>query len=91
MLQLPLSSGGKPSYTGEWPWQAALHDVKKGDVVCGGALVREEWVLTAAHCVAIDGTERPRNRNGISVYLGKHNRSNSMDDEYVQKRQVRFA
>ncbi|CAG0893956.1 unnamed protein product [Darwinula stevensoni] len=88
VLQKQLSSGGKPSFAGEWPWQAALYDVKEGDVVCGGALIREEWVLTAAHCVVIGGSERPRNRTDFFIYLGKHNRSNGMDDEFVQKRQV---
>ncbi|CAG0885150.1 unnamed protein product [Darwinula stevensoni] len=88
VLQVSLSSGGKPSSIGEWPWQAALYDVKVGDVICGGALIEEEWVLTAAHCVVIAGSERARDRKELLVYLGKYNRSNSMDDEYVQKRQV---
>ncbi|CAG0903560.1 unnamed protein product [Darwinula stevensoni] len=41
-----LSAGGKPSDTGEWPWQVALYDVAKRELVCGGALIREKWVTS---------------------------------------------
>ncbi|CAG0882777.1 unnamed protein product [Darwinula stevensoni] len=50
--QNQLSKGGNQSETGEWPWQAAIYDVKKDDVICGGTLIKEQWVLTAAHCVS---------------------------------------
>ncbi|CAG0903927.1 unnamed protein product [Darwinula stevensoni] len=83
--QIQLSAGGNPSEIGEWPWQAAIYDIKKGDVICGGALIREEWVLTAAHCVVVDGSIRTRHSEEIFVYLGKHYRSYIKKDEHVSR------
>ncbi|CAG0905421.1 unnamed protein product, partial [Darwinula stevensoni] len=86
--RLKRSVGGTPSIIGGWPWQAAIYDVKRGDIICGGALIHEEWVLTATLCLTIDGTSRARNRDDLIVYLGKHYRNNSLDDEFVQQKQV---
>ncbi|CAG0901509.1 unnamed protein product [Darwinula stevensoni] len=83
--QVTPSKGDK---IGRWPWQAAIHDIKKQDVVCGGALIREQWVLTAAHCVTVGDSTKRRNQTDFLVYLGKHYRANDKDDEYLQIRQV---
>lgn len=40
--------GGKVSKSGQWPWQVTLHF--KGSHVCGGVLISDHFVLTAAHC-----------------------------------------
>lgn len=38
---------------GEYPWQAAIlkKDAKESVYVCGGTLIDNQHVLTAAHCV----------------------------------------
>ncbi len=42
--------GGRQAETDEWPWMAALlNDVN--DLFCGGVLITNQHVLTAAHCV----------------------------------------
>uniref|UniRef100_A0A8C5QP67 Peptidase S1 domain-containing protein n=1 Tax=Leptobrachium leishanense TaxID=445787 RepID=A0A8C5QP67_9ANUR len=39
--------GGTDAVYGEWPWQVAVSD---GQTLCGGSLINEQWVLSAAHC-----------------------------------------
>ncbi|XP_011872915.1 PREDICTED: uncharacterized protein LOC105564821 [Vollenhovia emeryi] len=40
--------GGASSSMGNWPWQIALY--KDGNYQCGGALINDRWVISAAHC-----------------------------------------
>ena len=47
--------GGEVAADGAWPWQVALvvagQPVSTDTQFCGGSLVLDTWVLTAAHCV----------------------------------------
>uniref|UniRef100_A0A6J0V030 Prostasin-like n=1 Tax=Pogona vitticeps TaxID=103695 RepID=A0A6J0V030_9SAUR len=40
--------GGQPATEGEWPWQVSIS--MNGQHICGGSLIAEQWVLSAAHC-----------------------------------------
>lgn len=40
--------GGQPADKDEWPWMAALLIGRK---FCGGVLINDRFILTAAHCV----------------------------------------
>nr|CAD7449298.1 unnamed protein product [Timema bartmani] len=76
---VPLVAGGRMVMPTELPWLAVLS--YKDDLRCGGSLINEQFVLTAAHCL-VDDDNRPRQLR--SVVLGEHNRS-SIDDCYEKQ------
>ncbi|XP_061756034.1 coagulation factor IX-like [Nerophis ophidion] len=43
--------GGDEVFPGEIPWQAALYYAPEKKVFCGGSILSERWVITAAHCL----------------------------------------
>jgi secreted trypsin-like serine protease len=46
-VDLRITNGNTAS-RGQFPWQAALY--VDGSSFCGGSLISDLWVLTAAHC-----------------------------------------
>merc|ERR1711955_67637 len=42
--------GGQTTEVNEYPWQVALVGRGSSSVFCGGSLINDRWVLTAAHC-----------------------------------------
>ncbi|XP_065353230.1 venom protease-like [Cloeon dipterum] len=67
-----LIVGGEEAKLGEFPYMAALgYGEGEPEWKCGGSLISERYVLTAAHCI---GQDRPR-----VVRLGEHDLSTSDD------------
>lgn len=48
-LFAPRIVGGRPAKSGSWPWQVQL--LYFGSHYCGGALLTDQWIVTAAHCL----------------------------------------
>ncbi|XP_077002340.1 coagulation factor IX isoform X2 [Tamandua tetradactyla] len=68
--------GGENAKPGQFPWQVLLNG--KVDAFCGGSIVNEKWVITAAHCIE-PGVK-------ITVVAGEHNTEEIEQTE--QKRTV---
>ncbi|XP_068981423.1 chymotrypsin-2-like isoform X2 [Bombus flavifrons] len=65
--EVPKIVGGSVAEDGQYPYQASLR--YKNRHFCGGSILNERWVLTAAHCLS------SFNDTSIAIVLG----SNTLD------------
>ncbi|XP_007421153.1 chymotrypsin-like protease CTRL-1 [Python bivittatus] len=68
---------GENAISGSWPWQVSLQTSSNAHF-CGGSLINENWVVTAAHC-----NVKPRTHFAV---LGEHNRNSGA--EPIQRRSI---
>lgn len=77
--------GGQPALPNGWPWMAAIFIadprgvIATNEVSCGGVLISEWYILTAAHCAINRDTRQTRSTSEFKVRLGDLD-INSNDD-----------
>ena len=60
--------GGTQAAVGNWGWQVAFKIF--GSLSCGGSIINQNWIVTAAHCIVYGPTA-----SYYSVDLGYNNRN----------------
>lgn len=77
--------GGQDVAQGSWPWLVAIfiNRVPGPEYICGGTLVSEKAIVTAAHCVMIN--DRRRSPNEILISLGRYSNSRWGGAKSVEK------
>ena len=60
--------GGQHALPGDWPWQVgiATKGSNRSSIYCGGTLISNQWVVSAAHCFNKDASV-------TTARLGEHN------------------
>ncbi|XP_077296223.1 CLIP and Tryp_SPc domain-containing lethal (2) k05911 isoform X2 [Arctopsyche grandis] len=78
--------GGQNADLYEWPWIAVLFN--GGRQFCGGTLIDDDTILTAAHCVA---SMSSWDVSRLTVRLGDHNIKTNTEVMHIEKRAKRVV
>ena len=68
---------GNPVQRGRYPWMVLVSDSNSG--TCGGTIINNQFILTAAHCVVGVPVQ------SVQVFIGAHERN---DDEKLKSEKV---
>ncbi|XP_076285340.1 transmembrane serine protease filzig isoform X2 [Lasioglossum baleicum] len=78
--------GGKSAYFGKWPWQVLIREATWLGLFtknkCGGVLITEKYVVTAAHC-------QPGFLATLVAVFGEYDLSGELEDKRSATRNVR--
>ncbi|XP_022671219.1 chymotrypsinogen A-like isoform X2 [Varroa destructor] len=80
--------GGQEASAGEWPWQVSLRRAGRDGRTrhfCGGALLSDRWMATAAHCVVNNYGAVVSPASTIKVRVGEHDQ-NVLENQEIQVR-----
>jgi trypsin len=67
--------GGIDAQAHEFPWQTSMRTKSTNSHFCGGFIINERWVMTAAHCMVGQA------ENALSVVIGEHTRNDATNTQ----------
>lgn len=70
--------GGVEASVGEFPFIVSLHG--RSGHYCGGSLIADDWVLTAAHCM--------EGESAVKVVIGLHDQREPGNAEAIQSKRI---
>jgi len=70
--------GGHETEVNEYPWQVGIYNKDDDYPKCGGSVISDQWVLSAAHCTVKDEVK------DLKVLLGDHNTATDSEPTTVE-------
>ncbi|XP_037135079.1 serine protease 33-like isoform X1 [Syngnathus acus] len=70
--------GGTAASDGAWPWQVSIQ--KDNTHVCGGSIITQNWILSAAHCFP-----NPSDVSPYTIYAGWYSLNNFNPHQSVHR------
>lgn len=82
--------GGEPATKGEFPWQISIqyYNATEATHFCGGSIIYDQWVLTAAHCFYTMGPSKRLKYAAEDIQVVGGDYDLTTDDGTEQKRGV---
>ncbi len=74
----PMIVGGNEAAPNEFPFIVSLHE--RSGHICGGSLIKKNWVLTAGHCVSGSRISK--------VYIGLHDQNSKGGSEAIAPKRI---
>ncbi|EAT35840.1 AAEL012028-PA [Aedes aegypti] len=80
---------GHNTAPGAWPWHVAIYhrNSRSNSYSCGGTLISEQYVLTAAHCTINQHNQYQLANSRIFVRLGVHN-LDALNPQTLQQHEI---
>ncbi|KAK3881875.1 hypothetical protein Pcinc_013716 [Petrolisthes cinctipes] len=68
-----------------YPWQVGIREYDNKNYMCGGSIINDRYILTAAHCIT-DKNGMPESPKHLSVGIGDHISTSTADDGNFTKK-----